>query len=182
MSENCIPYSDTPLRSCRRQGEISEPSRRTHWRTKLRRRRIPTRTKSPFMVCWCRQPRTIVACLLPADGKTGQSLSTMGGTETLQGRWEPSDRGNHLSKEKGAFVDKMAIMLRKFVVEKYPTLRGQPIPWLLATWWSHLSKRRTWLDFEQIGSAFWRGQQFRGSHTPSAFLLLCLGGDSSKDG
>ena len=45
-----------------------------------------------------------------------------GGGLNSPGRWEPTNRGSHLDSERRAFTDKMALLIRKFVVEKIPDL------------------------------------------------------------
>ncbi len=45
-----------------------------------------------------------------------------GGGLNSPGRWDPTNRGNNMDQDKKAFVEKLALLIRKFVVEKIPDL------------------------------------------------------------
>lgn len=105
------------------KGEIPEPSRRTPLEDQVEEETDTYKDKEPFHGLLVQAAKDNSGLPLTCRWQNrAKSFNDGGGGLNSPGRWEPSDRGNHLSKEKGAFVDKMAIMLRKFVVEKIPNI------------------------------------------------------------
>ena len=104
------------------KGEISEPSRKTPLEDEVEEETDTYKDKEPFHGLLVQAAKDNSGLPLTCRWQNRAKSFNDGGGLNSPGRWEPSDRGNHLSKEKGAFVDKMAIMLRKFVVEKIPNI------------------------------------------------------------
>ena len=81
-----------------------------------------------------------------------KSFSDGGGLNS-PGRWAPEDRGVRLSAEKTGFVDKLALVIRTFIMRWLPDVQRATFRTCIVA----LSAKRHYNNCERSGSGYWEG-------------------------